>query len=173
MTLRLILIRHAKSSWGDLNALDHERTLNERGRRSAPAIGEWLKNRSYLPDQVLCSDAVRTRETLSLIAPYWDTPQVSFLPSLYLATAHAMLNDLHRATAKTVAIIGHNPGIGSLAAGLLHTRPAHPRFTAYPTCATTIIDFPHDTWPEVAAASGVCVDFVVPRDLLTFDPEND
>ena len=54
MTCRLILIRHAKSSWDDPMADDHARVLNGRGRASAAAIGGWLAAKSYLPDVVLC-----------------------------------------------------------------------------------------------------------------------
>ena len=64
MTLRLVLIRHAKSSWDDFSIEDHDRQLNERGRRSAPAIGQWIADRGDIPTEVLCSDAKRTRETL-------------------------------------------------------------------------------------------------------------
>ena len=64
MTLQLILMRHAKSSWDDPAAADFDRPLNGRGRRSAKALGHWLRQRGWLPDRVLCSSARRTRETL-------------------------------------------------------------------------------------------------------------
>src|ERR671921_212111 len=58
----LVLVRHAKSSW-DLDVDDHERPLSGRGRRDAVAIGQELAKRGIRPDLVLCSTAVRTRET--------------------------------------------------------------------------------------------------------------
>ena len=73
MTLRLVLIRHAKSSWDDFSIEDHDRQLNERGRRSAPAIGQWIADRGDIPTEVLCSDAKRTRETLDLLMEQWPT----------------------------------------------------------------------------------------------------
>uniref|UniRef100_UPI0035189862 SixA phosphatase family protein n=1 Tax=Nioella sp. TaxID=1912091 RepID=UPI0035189862 len=63
---RLILMRHAKSDWS-LGQPDAARPLNARGQRSAEAMGDWLREKGYLPDQILCSSAQRTRETLDLL----------------------------------------------------------------------------------------------------------
>ena len=63
MTRTLILTRHAKSSWDAPVASDHDRPLNKRGRKSAPAIGTWLKQNGWLPDEVISSTSARTRET--------------------------------------------------------------------------------------------------------------
>ena len=77
MTLRLILTRHAKSSWDDPLMSDHDRPLNARGKAAAADLGGWLASRSYLPGQVLCSDALRTRETWEGIAPALAAPPVA------------------------------------------------------------------------------------------------
>ena len=167
MTLRLVLIRHAKSSWDDFSIDDHDRQLNERGRRSAPAIGQWIADTSDIPTEVLCSDAKRTKETLDLMMEQWPTtPAVRYVHSLYLAPATTMLAELKTANAPIVAMIGHNPGIGSFACGLVHDRPDHPKYASYPTCATAIIDFDVAQWSDVTAASGRVVDFTTPRELL-------
>ncbi len=170
MTLRLILIRHAKSSWDEPAQDDHDRPLNDRGRASADAIGAWLSAKGYVPDQVQCSDAARTVETWGRIAKVLQpTPTVSYRPSLYHASASAMLDVLRRSTGRVVAMIGHNPGIGSFACGIVGQRPDHPRYFDYPTCATAVIDFDADTWANLAPGSGRVVDFTVPRDLIGGD----
>ena len=69
MTKRLILTRHAKSSWDDPAMADHDRPLNDRGKAAAADLGAWLASRGYIPGEVLCSDAQRTRSTWSGIAP--------------------------------------------------------------------------------------------------------
>lgn len=167
MTCRLILIRHAKSSWDDPMADDHARVLNERGRASAKAIGGWLAAHDYLPDLVLCSNAARTAETLSLILPALpNKPKVQFRSGFYHASPDHMLDVLQRQTADTVAIVAHNPGIGSLACGLVKTRPAHADFVRYPTAATTIIDFDVESWAQVRPGQGVVADFTTPRALM-------
>lgn len=167
MTLRLILIRHAKSSWSDPFADDHARVLNTRGHASGNAIGEWLAEHGYLPDLVLCSDAMRTRQTADLILPALSpTPTLRLSPRLYHAAPDAILDRIKRETAAAIAVIGHNPGIGILAGQLVRDAPKHPRFSDYPTCATTVIDFDATDWGAVGRHQGTCVDFVVPRDLI-------
>ena len=52
MTLRLILTRHAKSSWDDPLMSDHDRPLNERGKAAAADLGNWLASRGYVPEEV-------------------------------------------------------------------------------------------------------------------------
>lgn len=161
--MRLILIRHAKSSWDDPFQDDHARVLNKRGRDAARAIGTWLQAKEHEPDHVLVSDAARTVETAELILPCLNgDPSVDYLPALYHASPDTVLDLTQRYTSGCVAIIAHNPGIGMLARAVSVKAPDHRRFDDYPTCATTVIDFNG----PVSIRSGVVVDFVVPRDLI-------
>ena len=163
MSKRVILIRHAKSSWGEPSLDDHERPLNARGRASAPAIGKWLKTRGETPDIMLVSTAKRTIETANLIRDAWPSaPDMTTADSLYLAAPQTMLDVLQKTDAPCIALVAHNPGIALLARGLLNEAPDHPRFIDYPTGATTVIDFDYDIEPGL----GRCAAFVVPRDLL-------
>ncbi len=166
MTLRLILTRHAKSDWASAAMGDHDRPLNARGRRQAPLIGEWLAAKGTLPDMVLCSDALRTSQTLDLIlGELPTTPRVLHLAALYLADPDSMLGCLQRADGDTVMMVGHNPGIATLAHALCRAAPEHGRFQDYPTCATAVISFEVAAWPAVRPAQGRIEDFVVPADL--------
>ena len=89
---RLILTRHAKSSWDDPATPDHDRPLNERGKAAAAELGTWLASRGYVPAEVLCSDALRTRGTWSGLAPALpDTPILHLKPALYHAGPDVML----------------------------------------------------------------------------------
>jgi phosphohistidine phosphatase len=162
MSLRLTLIRHAKSSW-DGDEEDHARPLNKRGRRSADALGRWLAGR--MPDQVLCSDAVRTRETWARIAEAGGGPEAESVPELYHAPREVILRVLRRAEAPHAGIVGHNPGLGLFATRIVAQRPDHPRFADYPTGATTIITFEASGWSRVQWGTGRLEDFVVPREL--------
>ncbi|SFR96923.1 SixA phosphatase family protein [Yoonia litorea] len=165
--MRLILIRHAKSSWSDPFANDHARVLNKRGRASARAIGAWLADNDYVPAIIHCSDAARTQETAELIMPYFDTrPKLRLSRRLYHAAPDTITDLVRKEKHDVVAVIGHNPGIGMLANRIVTEPPSHPRFHDYPTCATTIVDM---ATPD--AKDGTCVDFIVPRDLIGFDRE--
>lgn len=168
MTKRLILTRHAKSSWDDPSTPDHDRPLNERGKAAAADLGDWLASRGYTPEEVLCSDALRTRKTWSGMAPALPGTAILHLkPALYNAGSDVMLAVLRHATADTVMIIGHNPGIAELAHRLVAHAPQNPEFQRYPTGATLVIEFPIDTWQEAAYGEGATLDFIVPREIVT------
>ena len=160
--LRLILMRHAKSSWGNPALDDHDRPLNGRGRRSAVALGNWLREGGYLPDEALSSTARRTRETLAGLK--LDMP-VRFEPGLYLASPNEMLEGLGTARGRTVLLLGHNPGCAEFAEGIVNARPDHLRFLDFPTGATLVLDLPVDDWAEVDWGTGTPVDFAIPREL--------
>ena len=164
MPRTLILTRHAKSDWSHDGLSDHERPLNARGAAAAPLIGRALMDRGLVPDQVLCSDAVRTQQTWEAMASRMESaPEPELHHDLYHAAPDTMLAHLHRATGAVVAMIGHNPGIGALAHAILTGGPAHPAFGTYPTGATLIAEI--DDWPGLENGRARLVDFFVPRDL--------
>ena len=162
MTLTLILMRHAKSDWGSPGLADHDRPLNSRGLRDAPAMGQWLREKDHLPDQVLCSTATRTRQTLEGLRIDVST---TFLPSLYHAEPDTMHDALLQAQGRSVLMIGHNPGIAAFAEDLLEHAPDHPRFHDYPTCATLVAEFDLERWADLRPGTGRVLDFVIPADL--------
>ena len=164
---RLILTRHAKSAWDDPLTPDHDRPLNDRGKAAAADLGQWLASRGYVPDEVLCSDAVRTRKTYSGIAPALPgSPELVLKPALYHAGAEVMLAVLRHASGNTVMMIGHNPGIADFAGRIVVAPPRNPEFTRYPTGATLVAEFAVEDWAEVGFGSGVTIDFIVPRELV-------
>jgi len=164
MTQRLILMRHAKSDWDDPLLDDRDRPLNGRGRRSAVALGKWLAEKGYLPDSVLCSSAVRTRETLDGLG-LGVTP-VKYLDGLYHASTGVILDLLQRNGAgKCVLVITHNPGCADFADRIVADPHAHDQFFDYPTGATLVVDLPVDAWGDASFHSGSAVDFIIPREL--------
>ncbi|QIE46667.1 histidine phosphatase family protein [Pseudohalocynthiibacter aestuariivivens] len=162
MTRRLILIRHAKSSWDVPVQNDHARTLNDRGRRAATALGTWLRREGYVPDAILSSSSERTRETAARLG--FDVPS-EYTNALYHAGPRRMRAALNGATASCVLMLGHNPGIAEFADLLVDKHPNHPRFLDYPTGATLVVDFPIESWEKVELGTGHVVDFVIPREL--------
>ncbi len=166
MTKRLILTRHAKSNWDDPLTPDHDRPLNERGTRAAADLGQWLASRGYIPDEVLCSDALRTRDTFSGMAPALGAaPQLALKPTLYQAGPDVMLAVLRHAKADTVMMIGHNPGIAEFAQRLVNRAPINSEFQRYPTGATLVVEFMVDDWSEVTFGNGATLDFIVPKEI--------
>src|SRR5258708_30793706 len=113
---RLVLLRHAKSAWPDVP--DHERPLAGRGRRAAPAAGRWLRESGYVPDLVICSTALRARETLQLAEVELGVhPRHTFQQRANGASATELL-ELARQTPsgiRTLRIVGHEPTVPDLA----------------------------------------------------------
>lgn len=164
MPRTLILTRHAKSDWDDETLSDHQRPLNRRGRTAAPLVGKALAARGLIPDQVLCSTATRTQETWTLMAPELaGAPEATLLHALYHASPETMLGELKAATGDVVLLIGHNPGIASLAHRLVRTPAPHARFIDFPTGATLIART--EDWGLLGFKTAEMVDFFVPRDL--------
>ncbi|MBY5987430.1 SixA phosphatase family protein [Roseovarius atlanticus] len=160
---RLVLMRHAKSSWGDPGLDDHDRPLNKRGKLSADALGNWLRSQTIVVDEALVSSSVRTVETLQRLGIDCDR---QVLDQLYHAGSGDMLKALRtRATGQTVLMLGHNPGIAWFARDLMLAQPDHPRFEDYPTGATLVARFDIDDWNALQPGTGRFEAFVTPRDL--------
>lgn len=112
MSRRLIIMRHAKSSWktGDQ---DHERPLNGRGKKDAPVIAGALVARDWVPDLVLSSDSERTRQTWAHMAPVFGQDiVVEFRPDFYLAGLRSLTAGIEGVSEQvsTLLVLGHNPG---------------------------------------------------------------
>jgi len=160
----LVLMRHAKSDWSAGGHSDFTRPLNPRGRKAATALGQWLRDMDVIPDQVLCSSAARTSETVQRLHLPTDVSS-TFTKDLYLASHHDILHALRQATGDVVLVVGHNPGIGNLASGIVAQPPDHPRFDAYPSGATLVAGITCANWKELELGHANARHFVVPRDL--------
>ncbi len=170
---KVILLRHGKSSWADPDLEDHDRPLAPRGRRAAPVIARWLAERGHLPDVVLCSSSLRTRETVDRMADALPgLPEPAVEPDLYHASPEAMrarLAALPR-DCESAMIVGHNPGLSALTRKLTNgsVRPRCARaFEHFPTAAAAVLTFDLEDWSGLAFHAGEFVDFARPRELET------
>jgi phosphohistidine phosphatase len=174
--LTLTLLRHAKSSW-DEPLDDFDRPLAPRGEKAAPQAGAALAAKGLRPDLVLCSGAVRARETLARVLPALGlpAPDVIYDDALYMAAPATLLSRLRGITAafkgetpRHVLLVGHNPGLEELALLLVGAGPREDRArlaTKFPTAAFATITFPVESWSEVAAGSGRLEQFITPKQL--------
>ncbi len=164
--MRLIIVRHAKSSWNQPNLDDHDRPLAPRGQRSTGLIGNWLASRQFLPQQVICSTARRARETWLGIAGHLPEPEaVQYRDRLYHAHPVGIARIAAAAELSPVMIVGHNPGFGDLARFLCGNQCNHPEFGRYPTAATLVCDIDNLDLASLVPGTATLVDFTVPRDL--------
>jgi phosphohistidine phosphatase len=166
---RLILLRHAKSDW-PADIADHDRPLAKRGRRDAPAVGRWLGTSGYIPDAVVCSTARRTRETWKLAAGGLAevvpgaAPPVSYEPRVYEASVLRLLMLVREFAEdhRTVLLIGHNPGMAELTAGLADKPPPPP--LSFPTAAVAVLTI-SGPWADTTPGEEKLVAFATPAEM--------
>lgn len=174
---RVMLLRHAKSSWDHMDLDDIDRPLALRGRLSAPLLGRYIYRRKLEPDLVLCSPAMRARQTWELISAEWDQtnaakrPQLEMRSSFYLARPAMLMSALQRIDDEvaSVMIIGHNPGMEQLALQMVGAEKSNAfkkMEKKFPTAALAVIGFAVESWSALAFGSGKLFCFVRPKDLM-------
>ena len=168
MTVRLWLLRHAKSSWDDPDMEDVDRPLAPRGARAADRMRDYLDAEEIRPELVLCSSALRTRETLARILPGLGSElTVRIEPSVYSFDADALLQRLQQLPADvgSVMLIGHNPAMQELASLLAAGGDRLDELRrGFPTAALAELDL-GGSWRELAPGKRRLTRFIVPREL--------
>ena len=174
--LRLMLLRHAKSSWTDPTSDDRDRPLSGRGQKAAPAMGAFMRREKLVPDLVLCSPAKRARDTWKLVSEELRAaPKVLVEDGLYDFGNGGRILDAIRTKAGTVPsllVIGHNPSIERLALRLVGKGVGSLKDNMekkYPTGALAVIAFKADSWGSIADKEGRLESFTRPRDVLRED----
>jgi phosphohistidine phosphatase len=164
----IVLVRHSKADWPDL--ADHERPLADRGRKDAPAVGEWLAARGIAPGLTLCSTAVRTRETWKLAVHHLPhRPRTVYEKRLYDASPGeiiAVLNDVSEEV-QDVLVVGHNPGVQGVAEILAGGAEgdAQERLSrhGFPTSAVAVLRF-DGSWKSVEPGVATLTEYWAPHE---------
>lgn len=139
----LLLLRHAKSSWKSAGLSDHDRPLNNRGKRDAPRIGKVLLEEGIVPEIIISSSAIRAHSTAKKVAKSSHYKgQVIIASSLYRGGPIEYLNVLRHQPdqARTVLLVGHNPDIEQLLEMLTRKE------SIMPTCSLAVINLPVERW---------------------------
>lgn len=162
---QLIIVRHAKSDWGDFNLKDFDRPLNHRGHKNAPEMVERLVAKSIKPDVIVSSPALRAITTAKYFATGWDftADQLKTNPSIYESSAKTLLSVINGFDDEfeKIALFGHNPGLTDLVNYLTDEYLAN-----MPTCSVAIIEFPFDEWKLISSDTGNLVLFDFPKSGL-------
>ena len=144
--IRLALVRHAKSDWGNPSLDDHDRPLNERGLRDAPRMARALAETGFRPEVILSSTALRARTTAEAFAAEFDVA-VDLDPELYGAPGAAPCwRRRPRARRGSVIVVAHDPGMSVLAERLSEGEIGH-----MPTCAVATFTWDEDDWAVLDA----------------------
>lgn len=154
----LLLARHAKSGWDDPSARDHDRVLDERGRRDAPAMAGRLRDEGVPLQHIVSSTALRARSTADAYATAFRL-EVGDEPTLYAATARTILSVAAGLPhdVDVAMLVGHNPGMTDAVAELTGA------VVEFPTCAVAECAVDVETWSELIEGSGRLVTLRTPR----------
>lgn len=158
----LFLLRHAKSSWNDPGLGDFDRPLNDRGRKAAELVGKYIAKQNVNIDLVICSPAVRARQTIELVLRAAKrSPELRFDQRVYEAGPTRLLEITSQIEddRKSVLLVGHNPGMEELL-GLLIGVEQH-----MPTAALAKVVLDSKKWDKIEAEKGVLESFVRAREL--------
>ncbi|HEX4876050.1 MAG TPA: histidine phosphatase family protein [Chitinophagaceae bacterium] len=162
---KLLLVRHAKSDWGNPALEDFERPLNDRGKKDAPAMAKRLLEKKIIIDAILSSTAKRAAKTAKSFAEVYELKKsrVFFTNDLYMAGDAAFYTAIENAEDKfdTIALFSHNPGLTDFANQLTDAR-----IDNIPTCGVFAIKVNTDTWKEFKSATKEFWFFDYPKSIL-------
>jgi phosphohistidine phosphatase len=172
---RLMLLRHAKTERAQPGERDRDRKLTKRGRNDAPVIGAYMTRHGLVPDLALVSPATRAQETWMLLADcFAKTPKAVSEECIYNADPQRLMGLLAETEgAKSLVLVGHNPGLHDLAVQLIASGDVEAReriAEGLPTSGLVIIDLAFDDWSQLHPHSGRLERFISPR-LITAKTE--
>jgi phosphohistidine phosphatase len=136
----LVLVRHAKSDWGDPTLDDHDRPLNDRGLSDAPRMAQALAGTGFRAEVILSSTALRARTTARFFGDALGT-SVTLEDQLYGAPASLLLAAAAETRASSVVVVAHDPGMTVLAERLSGGGIGH-----MPTCAVATFTWASGDW---------------------------
>ena len=163
MNRRLIVMRHAKSSWAEPGMPDHARPLNDRGIRDAPNVARKLCEIGWSPEIVLSSDARRTRQTFSLMSDELPGVECHFSNELYLSSIREVVAQVATVPVEkqSVMVLGHNPGWEHVVQYLCGEE------VVMKTATAALLTLQSESWNDAmrCAGSWELLDVIYPREI--------
>ena len=162
---KLIVVRHAKSSWAEPGQKDFDRPLNERGKKDAPEMAKRLLDADVKINAFVSSPAKRARKTArAFIEAYGrDKEEIILHEKLYNAPAAVFYETVKKLdeTYKTVALFAHNPGITDFVNSLC--KEVH--IDNMPTCGVFAVQADVKSWEDFECAEKEFLFFKFPKEI--------
>lgn len=160
----LLILRHAKSSWDDASLADFDRPLNGRGERTAPLMGEVMRQEGLAPEVILSSPATRAKQTaLATKGAAGLDVELIFDDRIYEASANGLRQVVSEIDDRysSAMLVGHNPGMEAL------VRYLTGQIEPMPTAALAVIDLDIDAWAEITEDRGTLRHIFRPKELTS------
>jgi len=162
---KILIMRHAKSSWSDEKLKDFDRPLNARGKKDAPKMGRYLKELGIAPDQIFSSPAERAKLTTLAVAKELDlnSDVIHWDEELYFGNPMAYLNAIRSAEqdSNVVMTVGHNPMSAEIMSALSFQSFTH----QVPTAALACFEADVENWKDVKQSGCKLLWIVSPKDI--------
>ncbi len=158
----LILVRHAKSSWDNINLTDIKRPLNQRGKRDAPFMGELLKDKSIMPDLIISSPAERALSTAKILAEKIQYPEnkIEINKRIYRVVFRDLYNEVKNFynSFSKIMMVGHNPELTDFLSSVTNTYVED-----IPTAGICTIELNISGWIDICEGCGKLLSLEYPR----------
>lgn len=165
MSKKILIMRHAKSSWEDHSLRDFDRPLNNRGLRDAPRMGRYLSEQDVIPDQIVSSPAKRAMNTIRLVADEAGIEPGSIIwdEDLYFRGGGAYMNAIQKmdTSSQTVMTVGHYPMVDEVVSMLTGKMPIKHFATATIACLHTDVK----EWKDIEAGCCKLLWMIKPKEL--------
>ena len=147
---RLLILRHAHSEPAGPSG-DRARGLSDRGRAQCRDVLDWMRERKFSVDAVVCSPARRTLETWTEIETVAAEAEVHTPEGMYLGDLDVYRDAIAATDAGTVLLVGHNPTCAQLATSVSGAADLHPMLAQgrFPTASLCVVDTSEDAWRAI------------------------
>ena len=172
----LFLLRHCEAYHFEENKSDHEKHLNDNGRKCARLLKNWFEKNNIVLDYILTSSANRTLTTANIIFSNYEN-KIYQKKELYLCDYKEILKELKILdnNLNSVIIVGHEPSISeSLKFLISYCRPdlAYVTKSFYPTGGLSVINFNITNWNKIEEKTGILDAFITPHYLEEYEKNN-
>ena len=172
----LFLLRHCEAHHFEENKSDHEKQLNENGRKCARLLKNWFEKNDIILDYILTSSANRTFTTANIIFSNYEN-KICQKKELYLCDSKEILKEVKLLdnNFNSVVIVGHEPSISeSLKFLTSYCRPdlEYVAKSLYPTGGLSVINFNVTNWNKIEEKTGILDAFITPQYLEEYEKNN-
>ena len=165
---QLFIVRHAKTEWADSGKSDFSRSLTPSGIHEAKIMAEKLAEKNIKIDIILCSSALRARETASFLSAllFPDNKMLNYIDELYLAPSQILSQTIEKLNNNfnQVMVIAHNPGITDW----VNSMTEQIKIDEMPTCGIFAVAADISQWSEFKAATRYFFFFDQPKGVSDF-----
>ena len=159
----IIIFRHGKSDWDAIYDRDHDRPLSKRGIKASKKMGQYLNKIHEIPEIVISSPAIRTKNTAKLAIEHGNWSSKFFIEAkIYGGTSDTLLNIIHSTEDKygSICLVGHEPTCSSfISLCTYHSQ----RFT---TASMAKINFKTNSWDKIEYGKGILEWIKAPKEIF-------